>query len=505
MLFKRYVFPASAAIAVSAKPLNTRAGQNSTSGSIAWGDCEESINSTLPIQCGTLTVPLDYTNASDGRTIDLALLRIPTLNTTSKGSILFNFGGPGAEARHTLVSYEETLMMSTGGQHDLIAFDPRGTAEALAYDCYPDPAKRPTPPVSDSTDKALGDVWALGGAIAQTCFNNTKDTAPYIGTAFVARDMMQIIDALGEDGLLRYWGISYGTVLGATVAAMFPDRMDKLLLDGVVNCHNYYHKTGIDVDQLLSSDSAFTEALDQCIKAGDLCALSQINSTALELQATLMSLAEDIRLNPIAIEGIVIDYAAVINLYYIAIKLPAFQLIAPYILILLTRENLESLATIYMELTNSITPSNPDALLGIKGGDTFPRYDSLADVLPTIDYMKQTTSLFWGLTTIHATMYAQWPFEAKERYDGDFNVSTPNPVLFVGNTYDPATPLASAHNMSATFEGSVVLEQHGFGHASVAQPSNCTASIIGDYFVNGKLPAPDTICEVDTPLFVPLD
>lgn len=176
-----------------------------------------------------------------------------------------------------------------------------------------------------------------------------------------------------------------------------------------------------------------------------------------------MSLAEDIRLNPIAIEGIVIDYAAVINLYYIAIKLPAFQLIAPYILILLTRENLESLATIYIELTNSITPSNPDALLGIKGGDTFPRYDSLADVLPTIDYMKQTTSLFWGLTTIHATMYAQWPFEAKERYDGDFNVSTPNPVLFVGNTYDPATPLASAYNMSATFEGSVVLEQHGFG------------------------------------------
>lgn len=147
MLFKRYIFPASAAIAVSAKPLNIRAGQNSTSGSIAWGDCEESINSTLPIQCGTLTVPLDYTNTSDGRTIDLALLRIPTLNTTSKGSILFNFGGPGAEARHTLVSYEETLTMyvdyflvfldddswslnadmirSTGGQHDLIAFDPR--------------------------------------------------------------------------------------------------------------------------------------------------------------------------------------------------------------------------------------------------------------------------------------------------------------------------------------------------------------------------------------------
>lgn len=78
-----------------------------------------------------------------------------------------------------------------------------------------------------------------------------------MSTAFIARDMMQIVDALGEDGLLRYYGsylpffeciaelkwlplgFSYGTVLGATVAAMFPDRMDKVVLDGVVNIHEW--------------------------------------------------------------------------------------------------------------------------------------------------------------------------------------------------------------------------------------------------------------------------
>lgn len=40
-------------------------------------------------------------------------------------------------------------------------------------------------------------------------------------------------------------GFSYGSVLGETVAAMFPNRMDKVILDGVVNGHNYYHKTGM--------------------------------------------------------------------------------------------------------------------------------------------------------------------------------------------------------------------------------------------------------------------
>jgi pimeloyl-ACP methyl ester carboxylesterase len=36
-------------------------------------------------------------------------------------------------------------------------------------------------------------------------------------------------------------GFSYGTLLGATVAAMFPDKMDKVVLDGVVNPFEYYH------------------------------------------------------------------------------------------------------------------------------------------------------------------------------------------------------------------------------------------------------------------------
>jgi pimeloyl-ACP methyl ester carboxylesterase len=36
-------------------------------------------------------------------------------------------------------------------------------------------------------------------------------------------------------------GVSYGTILGATVAAMFPDRIDRIVLDGVENPHEYYY------------------------------------------------------------------------------------------------------------------------------------------------------------------------------------------------------------------------------------------------------------------------
>lgn len=80
-------------------------------GNITWGSCETEIEAeaTLPVQCGNITVPLDYTDSELDATLDVQMLKVPTDKTPKKGSIIFNFGGPGLETRTSLAQRAELL------------------------------------------------------------------------------------------------------------------------------------------------------------------------------------------------------------------------------------------------------------------------------------------------------------------------------------------------------------------------------------------------------------
>ena len=205
---------------------------------ISWGDCDTSISkrTTLPVQCGNLTVPLDYTASDSDETLQLSLVKVIAVSRSKnkKGTVLFNFGGPGFEARKALAGNAELMQVLTGGEYDLVAHDPRytlpstrwlrnlyanncrGVASTLPFSCYDTPEERVARTMNTRTDDTaepddtavLGRIWAGFGQIASDCARNenAQKKGELIGTAFTARDLMQIVDAVDEDGLLRYFG-----------------------------------------------------------------------------------------------------------------------------------------------------------------------------------------------------------------------------------------------------------------------------------------------------------
>ncbi|KAF5866913.1 hypothetical protein ETB97_008718 [Aspergillus alliaceus] len=240
------------------------------------------INGALVTECAPFPIPLDYTNEASNATLGLGLRRNRAANSRSRGSVFLNFGGPGDNGK-------EGLAASTGSYYDLIVvtrwYAHRGAGNIIRFSWYATEEERSAaatyPSLSgNASDVALGTNNVTSRVFANICYATQNRTGQIMISAFTARDHMLILDALGEDGLLRYWGLS--SVLGATLASMFPERIDKIVLDVVANPHEFYQKR--DLQMLADMDKVFTGFCSECVATPDRCPLAR-NRTASKLEA----------------------------------------------------------------------------------------------------------------------------------------------------------------------------------------------------------------------------
>ncbi|MEV7345307.1 alpha/beta hydrolase [Streptomyces sp. NPDC093544] len=213
----------SVATAADAPDLSRFYGQK-----IKWSACK-GYEMPKDMQCGKVTVPLDYANPGDG-TLDLALARYRATGK-SRGSVLLNFGGPGGAGIPQLAVGGEDFMGLTNG-YDVVTFDPRGVGQSSPVSCGEgaDEGDGTTDDSADSSDPQ--DALKAMRRAADECAKHSGPVLRHIGTVNASRDMDVMRQALG-DKKLNYLGFSYGTRLGAVYAAQFPKKTGRLVLDGV--------------------------------------------------------------------------------------------------------------------------------------------------------------------------------------------------------------------------------------------------------------------------------
>ncbi|MBP2478780.1 pimeloyl-ACP methyl ester carboxylesterase [Crossiella equi] len=187
-------------------------------------------------ECTLVAVPVDHA-APDGRKIQLAVSRVRATDAAKhRGVVLVNPGGPGGAGTTMPFSLagSGSTVAGINTDHDLIGFDPRGTGYSYRPDC--DTAGRGR----TAADSGLSekDRWELNlkhdAEVRDRCARVDPEFTASLSTATIAKDMDAIRVALGEKRI-GYYGVSWGTALGASYRTQFDGNVDRMLLDSVMS------------------------------------------------------------------------------------------------------------------------------------------------------------------------------------------------------------------------------------------------------------------------------
>jgi pimeloyl-ACP methyl ester carboxylesterase len=194
---------------------------------IALAPCAEN----PALDCGTLTVPVDYRKPY-GDTVDVAVIRARATNPKKRiGVIVGNPGGPGVSGVDFVLGLANLPVAARLREHfDIVSFDPRGVARSRPVSCTVDASPIP----EDADDATLIRFFDdLSERYARACLDQNGSFVAHVGTMNAARDIEMLRRALGERQI-SYAAGSYGSVLGAAYASMFPSSVRAMMIDGAI-------------------------------------------------------------------------------------------------------------------------------------------------------------------------------------------------------------------------------------------------------------------------------
>ncbi|KAI6785910.1 putative hydrolase [Emericellopsis cladophorae] len=462
---------------------------------LTWTPCFDDFT------CSRLEVPLDYSNTSLGTT-SIAFIKLTGKNATIESpSIVLIPGGPGGSGVDLILENWFLAAQAFGDQYNIVSFDPRGVNNSgLSFDCFSGNKEARSvflrlhsTGATNVSSASLEEQYYSSSIYGEWCNNAVENESPhgyFVTTAASARDLLTFTEAEAElagrspsEAELWSYGISYGTVVGATFASMFPDRVGRMVLDGVLDAEHYYNNDWRDsVDQMDEAMGKFTTRMDALI---------------LQLQN-----------HPVPISGVqsqelpaLVTYSDLKALFLETIyNPPALFPVMADILHKLERGDASPLVGLFDGL-NSIF----DARLAIMCADSYPN-NKLTTIEAFQSFVEFTSSEskyigdIWPIFQANILCRSFRPhlpdsMMVQESISGLGNRSSSFPIMFASNTIDPLSPLKSAREMSSRFAGSVLLLQEAVGHTVInLLGSDCYFGHVQAYF-QGTVPPSNITCE----------
>jgi pimeloyl-ACP methyl ester carboxylesterase len=512
---------AAAVMVLSALPRTVLA---SPSG-LRWTPCYADVGPRF--QCARAQVPLDYSRPR-GATISIALARLPATDPRHRiGSLFLNPGGPGGSGvDYVLGAGPELYTDAVRARFDLVGFDPRGVMRSTPLRCFDTPDQWPVyPPIAFPVTHAEEQGWiAADRQLDAACRDRGGPIRDHMSTANVARDL-DVLRRLVGDKKLSYAGVSYGSYLGVTYANLFPARVRAVVVDGVLDPIAWSTGRGaegflVPFSTRVHSDAGAQVTLQEffrlCDAGGPRCAFSG------GAAARFASLAQRLRQEPV---DVTLDDGSTETINYSV--LIGFTL--GFLYDSAGWPDLAEFLALVEATANGVAPLRAPAVPRVPV-DGPPRYAPAGVAVPPPrldgDYMNFVESfsgvacadsinprpyIAWSINgaladaqsgyfgrrwTWASSTCAEWPGHDADRYLGPFDRITANPVLVVGNRWDPATRYEGAVIVHNLLPRSALLTVEAWGHTSLFK-STCADQAIARYLIAVQTPPPGATCRQD--------
>ncbi|HTZ27871.1 MAG TPA: alpha/beta hydrolase [Streptosporangiaceae bacterium] len=504
----RVVAPAAAAALLAAIGITAVASvaasgpATPTVPALAWRSCDGGF------QCATARVPLNYADPL-GATISIAVIRHRATSPGRRiGTLFFNGGGPAEQIQGFVAHNFGEFPAALRERYDIVTFDPRGFGHSTQVRCFPTMAAEnklltglPPFPVGAGQDAAWEQTWARFDA---RCAAHGGALIDHDTTADVARDMNLLREAV-RDPVLNYYGESYGTLLGATYANLFPATTGHMILDGNLNSATWTSPDGalpssLREDRDLASAATLRDFLDLCGQAKTLaCAFSAGTPAATRAKwATLLRRLSRHRVT-IGTPPQVYTYANAIAALPLG-TLAQWQQGAALLQQLWVASASPGHAARPAANAQAATTAAPapysgqEQQLAVLCSDGPNPRDPGA--YPAIARLAYARSGAFGLEfTWGSEECAAWPAAAsQDRYSGPWSRRTASTILLLGNTGDPTTPYRNSVALSRELARARLLTIDGYGHTETKNPSTCALGYAIRYLLTGALPPKGTVC-----------
>ena len=453
-----------------------------------WAPCQDEF------LCAKLTVPLDYRRPG-GDTLDLALLRAPAQDPDRRiGSLVVNPGGPGVPGTSYAAAADQAFRTPLRDRFDIVGPDLRGTGASDPVDCLSDRELDDylgdDPDPDTAAEKLEYRRWLT--AFGRGCVERSGALASHVSTVEAARDLDVLRAALGESKLF-YFGASYGTELGATYAELFPDRAGRLVLDGAVDLSVGFREMAIE--QAAGFETALRSYVQNCVDSTDSCFLGDSVDAGV---ARIGRFIDEVDAQPLPTST---DRELRVGNAFYGIALPLYSRDFWTILSQALRTGFAGDGTTLLRLSDAYASraegggytdnrmeaiydvnclDDPSAIPPSKVGAEFPAFEQAS---PTFGRV-----FAWGLTGCFG-------FEGRAAETlGEVRAAGAPPIVVVGTTRDPATPMKWAEALADQLESGVLVRRDGDGHTGYNSGNDCVDEAVESYLISGDVPTDGLTC-----------